>query len=158
MVNYDESKLRYGKVIIAADRDPDGDHICLLLLTFFLTYCPELIKNGHVYVALAPLYKAEWGKDSYEYIDDKAALAEFRQRHKGDFTLTYFKGLGEASPQELGKMIMDPETRNIAQVCISDFNEVKDTFNALMGKDAAPKKKFVFSHRMVEEEDIANVA
>lgn len=158
MVNYDESKLRYGKVIIAADRDPDGDHICLLLLTFFLTYCPELIKNGHVYVALAPLYKAEWGKDSYEYIDDKAALAEFRQRHKGDFTLTYFKGLGEASPQELGKMIMDPETRNIAQVCISDFNEVKNTFNALMGKDAAPKKKFVFSHRMVEEEDIANVA
>lgn len=158
IVDYNESKLRYGKIIIAADRDPDGDHICLLLLTFFLTYCPELIQNGHVYVALAPLYKAEWGKDSYQYIGNKEELERFKKTHKKSFTLTYFKGLGEASPQELGKMIMNPETRNIQQISIENMETVKKTFEALMGKDATPKKEFVFSHRMVEEEDIANVA
>lgn len=158
IVDYNESKLRYGKIIIAADRDPDGDHICLLLLTFFLTYCPELIQNGHVYVALAPLYKAEWGKDNYQYIGNKEELKEFQKTHKKSFTLTYFKGLGEASPQELGKMIMNPKTRNIQQVLIDDINAVKKTFEALMGKDAGPKKEFVFSHKMVEEEDITNVA
>ena len=158
IVDYNESKLRYGKIIIAADRDPDGDHICLLLLTFFLTYCPELIQNGHVYIALAPLYKAEWGKDSYQYIGNKEELERFKKTHKKSFTLTYFKGLGEASPQELGKMIMNPETRNIQQISIENMETVKKTFEALMGKDAAPKKEFVFSHRMVEKEDIANVA
>ena len=158
IVDYNESKLRYGKIIIAADRDPDGDHICLLLLTFFLTYCPALIQNGHVYVALAPLYKAEWGKDNYQYIDNKEELKKFQKTHKKSFTLTYFKGLGEASPQELGKMIMNPKTRNIQQVSIDNIETVKKTFEALMGKDAGPKKEFVFSHRMIEEEDITNVA
>ena len=90
-VIYDESKLRYDKFVIAADRDPDGSHIQSLILAMVWTLFPDLLINGHVYVALPPLYKAEWGTQ-YQYIDNKKALEEFRKTHKGKFTLTYFKG------------------------------------------------------------------
>lgn len=90
-VIYDENKLRYDKFIIAADRDPDGSHIQTLVLTMVWTLMPELLLNGHVYVALPPLYKAEWGKN-YKYLEDKKELEEFRKQHGEKFTLTYFKG------------------------------------------------------------------
>lgn len=90
-VIYDRSKLRYGKFIVAADRDSDGDHIQLLVLTCLWQLIPQLILDGYVYIALPPLYKAEWGT-KYEYLQDKKALEEFKKKHTGNFTLSYFKG------------------------------------------------------------------
>lgn len=148
-VIYDESKLRYDKFIIAADRDSDGSHIQSLVLTMVWKLMPELLLNGHVYIALPPLYKAEWGKN-YKYLEDKQALAEFRKNHKSDFTLTYFKGLGEASPEELGAMIMNPTTRHIEQVVVTDKNATDKVFSNLMGKDTAPKKEFIFNNKVTE--------
>lgn len=147
-VIYDESALRYGKFIIAADRDPDGEHIQTLILTMIWTLMPDLLLNGHVYIALPPLYKAEWNKQ-YKYLEDKKELEEFRKTHK-DFTLTYFKGLGEASPEELGTMILNPETRNIQQVTVEDYGLADTTISSLMGSDATPKKKFVFGNEIIE--------
>jgi len=148
-VIYDESKLRYDKFIIAADRDPDGSHIQSLILAMVWTLFPDLLINGHVYVALPPLYKAEWGTQ-YQYIDNKKALEEFRKTHRGKFTLTYFKGLGEASPQELGSMIMDPATRNLQKVEIDDVGVFDRVINNLMGKNSIPKKEFVFNRAVKE--------
>ena len=147
-VIYNEKALRYGKFIIAADRDPDGEHIQTLILTMVWTLMPDLLLNGHVYIALPPLYKAEWNKQ-YKYLEDKKALEEFRKTHK-DFTLTYFKGLGEASPEELGAMILNPETRNIQQVTVEDYGLADTTISNLMGADATPKKKFVFGNEIRE--------
>lgn len=148
-VIYDESRLRYDKFIIAADRDPDGSHIQSLILAMVWTLFPDLLINGHVYVALPPLYKAEWGTQ-YQYIDNKKALEEFRKAHRGKFTLTYFKGLGEASPQELGSMIMDPATRNLQKVEVDDIGVFDKVINNLMGKNSAPKKDFVFNRAVKE--------
>lgn len=148
-VIYDESKLRYDKFVIAADRDPDGSHIQSLILAMVWTLFPDLLINGHVYVALPPLYKAEWGTQ-YQYIDNKKALEEFRKTHKGKFTLTYFKGLGEASPQELGAMIMDPATRNLQKVEVDDIGLFDKVINNLMGKSSIPKKEFVFNRAVKE--------
>lgn len=147
-VIYDEKKLRYDKLIIAADKDPDGSHIQSLICTMLWALVPDLILDGHVYVALPPLYKAEWGKQ-YEYLDDKKALEEFKKKHK-DFTLTYFKGLGEASPQELGMMIMDPKTRNVQQISVEDMGFASKTISDLMGNDTQAKKEFVFGHEIKE--------
>ena len=147
-VIYDEQKLRYGKVVIAADKDSDGGHIQTLLLTLFWTLMPDLILDGHVYIALPPLYKAEWDK-KYQYLADKKELEEFKKTHQ-NFTLTYFKGLGEASPEELGRMILDPKTRNIQQVTVEDIGLATMTFEDLMGSDSKPKKEFVFGHAITE--------
>ena len=100
-------------------------------------------------MALPPLYKAEWGTQ-YQYIDNKKALEEFRKTHKGKFTLTYFKGLGEASPQELGAMIMDPATRNLQKVEVDDIGLFDKVINNLMGKSSIPKKEFVFNRAVKE--------
>lgn len=147
-VIYQEDKLRYNKFVIAADRDPDGSHIQTLILTMVWTLFPDLIINGHVYIALPPLYKAEWGT-KYQYLDNKKALDNFKKTHTG-FTLTYFKGLGEASPEELGAMIMDPETRNIQKVEVENIEEFDKMINNLMGKSSIPKKEFVFNREVRE--------
>ena len=148
-VIYDKSKLRYGKFIIASDRDSDGSHIQLLILTCLWKLVPQLILDGYVYIALPPLYKAEWGT-KYEYLQDKAALEEFKRKHTGAFTLTYFKGLGEADPKELGQMIIDPKTRLLQQVTVEDVDAANKIISDLMGKDSLPKKKFVFGTEIKE--------
>lgn len=142
VVHYDPKKLRYGKFIIAADRDSDGSHIQLLVLSLLWKLVPQMVKDGYVYVALPPLYKAEWGT-KYRYLQDKQELDKFSKSHK-EFTLTYFKGLGEASPQELGNMIIDPSARKLAKVTVADAQAADKIINDLMGADAAPKKAFVF--------------
>lgn len=147
-VIYNESKLRYDKLIIAADRDSDGSHIQSLVCTMLWVLIPDLILDGHLYVALPPLYKAEWGKQ-YKYLDDKKALEDFKREHK-DFTLTYFKGLGEASPEELGMMIMNKETRNVKQVSVKDIGIANKVINDLMGSNTQAKKEFVFGHAIKE--------
>lgn len=147
-VIYDEDKLRYDKLIIAADRDVDGAHIQSLICTMLWVLIPDIILDGHVYIALPPLYKAEWNKQ-YKYLDDKKALEDFKKDHK-DFTLTYFKGLGEASPEELGGMIMNPKTRNIQQITVEDMGLAEKIINNLMGSDTQAKKEFVFGNKIKE--------
>jgi len=147
-VVYKPEKLRYGKFIIAADKDPDGGHICSLILTLLWELIPQLVLDGYVYIALPPLYKAEFGT-KYRYLDDKKALEEFKKTHQ-KFTLTYFKGLGEASPEELGNMIINPKTRNIKQVTVEDIKKTTEIISNLMGSDSTPKKEFVFGNKMSE--------
>lgn len=147
-VEFNERKLRYGKIIIASDRDPDGEHIQALLLTFFWIYIPDLVRKGYVYIANPPLYKAEWGKE-YKYIKNQNELEDFKKKHKGKFTLTYYKGLGESSPDELKVMILDPKTRDLSQVNVAEATKATKIINELMGKDSKPKKKFVFNREAV---------
>ena len=138
----DESKLRYGKIIIMADADVDGDHIRCLFLTFIWKFCPELIQKGYVYAAVPPLYRIIRGKTSL-YIKDDAALADYRAKNPGTYELRRFKGLGEQSVEELAESTMAPATRTLKLITMEDANAASNTFNALMGESATLRKKFI---------------
>jgi len=136
--------LRYGKVIIMADADVDGQHIKTLLLTFFYRFMPQLIENGKVYVAVAPLYKARKKEDYYVYSDEelKALLKKIGE----NADVQRFKGLGEMNPQQLWDTTMNPRTRILKRVTIQDAVEADTIFSILMGEEVAPRKKFIIEH------------
>lgn len=138
----DESKLRYGKIIIMSDADVDGEHIRCLFLTFIWKFCPELIQKGYVYAAVPPLYRIIKGKESF-YIKDDAALADYRATHSGNYELRRFKGLGEQSVDELAESTMAPATRTLKLITMEDALAAGNTFNALMGESATLRKKFI---------------
>lgn len=139
----DESKLRYGKIIIMADADVDGDHIRCLFLTFIWKFCPELIEKGYIYAAVPPLYRILKGKESF-YIKDDAALAEYRAKNPGgNYELRRFKGLGEQSVDELAESTMAPDTRTLKLITMEDATAAANTFTALMGESATLRKKFI---------------
>lgn len=145
-LTYDKSDLRYGKIIIAADADVDGAHIRNLFYTFIWNFCPQLIEEGYVYSLVAPLYKITMGKDTYLYLKDDAALAEFSEKHKGKkYTVSRFKGLGEMSEDET-EVLVDPEQRMLCQVTVSDAKAADILFDQLMGTGVAPRKKFIQDH------------
>ena len=131
--DFDISKLRYDKIIIMADADVDGAHISTLLLTLFYRFMPELIYEGHVYIAMPPLYKAMPSKGEEEYLYDDAALARYRKTHKGSFTLQRYKGLGEMDANQLWETTLNPETRMLKQVEIEDARMASDVTEMLMG-------------------------
>lgn len=138
----DESKLRYGKIIITADADVDGSHIRVLFLTFIWKFCPELIEKGYIYAAVPPLYKATYGTN-IKYLVNDAALNEFRASMKRSFELGRMKGLGEMDPDEMAETVMDAKTRILKQITMEDAAEVAQTFMSLMGESVAPRKKFI---------------
>ena len=152
--DFDITKLRYDKIVIMADADVDGAHISTLLLTLFYRFMPELIFEGHVYVAMPPLYKAQPSKGSEEYLYDDAALERYRKNHKGSFTLQRYKGLGEMSPQQLWETTMDPETRMLKRIEIEDGRMASDVTEMLMGTDVPPRRAFIYEHANDAELDI----
>ena len=145
--NFNLSKLRYHKVIIMADADVDGSHIRTLLLTFFFRYMKDLVEEGHVYIAMPPLYKISYGKKfSYAYDDNERdrILKEWAGEIKEDkINIQRYKGLGEMNPDQLWETTMCPETRLMKQVTLEDMVDADEMFTTLMGEHVEPRRRFI---------------
>ncbi len=152
--DFDISKLRYDKIIVMADADVDGAHISTLLLTLFYRFMPELIFEGHVYIAMPPLYKAIPGRGEEEYLYDDVALEKYRKRHKGSFTLQRYKGLGEMDAEQLWETTLNPKTRMLKKVEIEDARMASDVTEMLMGTEVLPRREFIHEHAHDAELDI----
>ena len=152
--DFDISKLRYDKIIIMADADVDGAHISTLLLTLFYRFMPELIYEGHVYIAMPPLYKAMPKKGEEEYLYDDKALERYRKTHDGPFTLQRYKGLGEMDAEQLWETTLNPETRILKLVEIEDARMASGVTEMLMGNEVPPRRAFIYENATEAELDI----
>ena len=153
--DFDISKLRYDKIIIMADADVDGAHISTLLLTLFYRFLPDLIYEGHVYIAMPPLYKAIPSKGEEEYLYDDKALEKYRKRHHGEkFTLQRYKGLGEMDAEQLWETTLNPKTRKLKLVEIEDARMASEVTEVLMGTEVPPRKAFIYQHAADAELDV----
>ena len=152
--DFDESKLRYDRIICMTDADVDGSHIRILLLTFFFRFMRPLVENGHVYIAQPPLYKAPRGKDEvYMYSDSE--LDKYRASNPGKFDLQRYKGLGEMSKDQLWETTMNPATRTLKRVTMKDAVEADELFALLMGEKPELRRQFIEDNaKLVAELDI----
>ena len=152
--DFDITKLRYDKIIIMADADVDGAHISTLLLTLFYRFMPELIYEGHVYIAMPPLYKAMPARGKEEYLYDDKALEKYRKTHTGSFTLQRYKGLGEMDGTQLWETTMDPDHRRLRLVEIEDARLASSVTEMLMGTEVPPRRQFIYENAVDAELDV----
>ena len=144
--DFDINKLNYDKIIIMTDADVDGAHIATLLLTFFYRFYPDLINEGHIYIAIPPLYRVGEGKHmQYLYSDEE--LNRYRKKHTGKFTIQRYKGLGEMDADQLYETTMNPESRVLKQVSINSIVEANKLTQTLMGTEVAPRREYIETHR-----------
>ena len=152
--DFDESKLRYDRIICMTDADVDGSHIRILLLTFFFRFMRPLIEKGHVYVAQPPLYKATRGKEE-KYMYSDAELEEYRNSNPGKFDLQRYKGLGEMNSTQLWETTMNPATRTLLRVNMKDAVEADEMFSLLMGEKPELRRQFIEQNaKLVAELDV----
>jgi DNA gyrase subunit B len=141
-------KLRYHRIIIMTDADVDGEHIETLILTFFFRHMPDIIKAGHLYIAMPPLFKVSAGKEfRYAFTEEEreTAIKEL-STVKGNISIQRYKGLGEMNPEQLWDTTMNPENRMLKQVAIEDVEDADATFTMLMGDEVPPRKHFIQSN------------
>lgn len=148
--DFDTSKLRYDKVIIMADADVDGSHIRMLLLTFFFRYMRPLVEQGHVYIAMPPLFKVYKGKEEYYAYDERQVEKIFTEKgwKKGDpnVNIQRYKGLGEMNPDQLWETTMNPDSRSIMKVDVEDMIAADEVFSIFMGDKVEPRKEYIHAH------------
>ncbi|GCE10657.1 DNA gyrase subunit B [Tengunoibacter tsumagoiensis] len=156
--HFNMTKLRYGRILIMCDADVDGAHIRTLLLTFFFRHMPELIHDGHLFIAQPPLYHIKVGKQvHYVYTMEErdAIVSEYRSTHNGkEPEIGRYKGLGEMNPETLWETTMDPARRTILKVNVEEAIEADKTFSMLMGDDVMPRKRFIESHAKLANLDV----
>ena len=152
---FDLGRLRYGRIVILADADSDGHHIATLLLTFLYRHLPQLISNGRVFLAQPPLYRIDIGKQTHWALDD-AHRDQILKQHangRGNPEITRFKGLGEMMPKVLWETTLNPKTRRLLRVEITDQIVTDRVINELMGKDASARFRFIME-RAEEAQEI----
>jgi DNA gyrase subunit B len=153
---FNQSKLRYHKIIIMTDADIDGAHIRTLLLTFLYRHMPALIENGYVYIAQPPLYKLKCGKEEHYAFDEKQRdLIIDGWQDKKSVTIQRYKGLGEMNPDQLAETTMNPSSRSLLKVNIEDSIEADRIFTMLMGEEVEPRRRFIETNaKLVKNLDI----
>jgi DNA gyrase subunit B len=156
--DFDVTKLRYSKVFLLMDADTDGHHITTLLLTFFYRHLPGLLRSGHIYLALPPLYRIDAGKQTHWALDDaekEKVLAALPRNVKPD--ISRFKGLGEMSPDELKETTLDPKRRRALRVVIDSELDADRVMNELMGKDPSARYSFIMERAKEADADDLDV-
>jgi DNA gyrase subunit B len=150
----DYENLRYHRIIIMTDADVDGEHIKTLLLTFFFRHLPDIVKKGYLYVALPPLFRVQIGKEHYYAYTEEEKDKIKKEKGNGKVSVQRYKGLGEMNPTQLWETTMDPEKRTLKRVNVEDAEEADRVFTTLMGKEVAPRKKFIQTRAKFADLDI----
>lgn len=153
--HFNINNLRYNRLIIMADADPDGKHIELLLVTLLLHHLPELVIQGRVYAATPPLYRTRNGKEVKYWYEDNAEFKKYIRNHK-NAQLTRFKGLGEMNAEELYETTMNPQNRHLVQLTTDDIEKTLELYNQLMGKQPALRRDFILKNKLskMDAEDL----